>query len=440
MTRSFVSQTGRLFGTRVALAIAVFATDVLVARLLGVEGKGVLTILVLTPVMFASLANLGLDFALNEVGHRHPDRRAAYATDAASLAGLTAAVIGSLLFFDVAGLASMLYAGVRDLTAIDLALSVVLLVLETTFAITLMYAMTAGAPVAMGIARLLRRSTVLAGAVLVGAWGLGADAHAIRWLLVAHLVGLVLGGAFAAWRSGYRPARPHVGDARNLVPRGLRALPGRLAERLQTRVDVILLGMLAGATPVGAYSVAVGLAEIVFFLSSSVSGVLFSRRIADDPDVHPRAIGWMLPIGFVTTLGMAVAGPTVVRGLYGPTFAEAVPLLWMLLPATVAFSLVHASTPFLVQRGRSGGVSRAQMAGVVTQLLVALVAIPTLGARGAALATLCAYGVTYLMVASLLSRELGRRMLAVFLPPREDVRRGWRRLRARSDGWKRWMP
>lgn len=429
MTRSFVSQTGLVLGTRVGLAIAVFVTDVLVARLLGVEGKGVLTILVLTPVMVASLANLGLDFALNEVGHRRPDRRAALASAAAALAGLMAILIGLLVFFDVAGLASVLYAGVRDLTSVDLALSVALLAFETTFAFTLMHAMTAGAPVAMGVARLVRRSTVLVAAVLVGAWGLGAGAHAIRWLLVAHLVGLVLGGTVAAWRSGYRPTRPRIDDVRSLVPRGLRALPGRLAERLQTRVDVILLGMLAGAAPVGAYSVAVGLAEIVFFLSSSVSGVLFSRRITDDPVVHTRAIGWMLPIGLATALGMAVTGPTVIRGVYGPAFGEAIALLWMLLPATVAFSVVHASTPFLVQRGRAGGVSRAQVTGVATQLLVALVAIPALGAPGAALATLSAYGVTYLMIATLLSRETGRRPFTSFLPPRDDVEAVWARLR-----------
>lgn len=431
MTRSFASQTGWVVGTRTALAVSVFATDVLVARLLGVEGKGALTILVLTPVMLASLANLGLDYALNEVGHRHPDRRATLASSAASIAALTSGLIGALLVLDVAGLASALYAGVPALAPIDLVLSVLLMVLETTFAFALMHAMTAGAPVAMGVARLLRRATVLAGAAVLAAWGLEVGAQALRLLLLAHLVGLVVGAGVAAWRTGYRPRRPRLDAVRTLLPSGARALPGRLAERLQTRVDVLLLGVLAGAGPVGAYSVAVGLAEIVFFLSSSVSGVLFSRRVSDDADVHVRAIGWMLPIGLATALAMALAGPLAIRWLYGSAFGEAATLLWMLLPATVAFSLVHASTPLLVQRGRAGDVSRAQVAGVATQIVVAFVAIPAWGAQGAALATLSAYGVTSLMIAALLPRETGRPALASFLPPRADVgEKGLRRRRA----------
>ena len=425
MTRSFLSQTGWVFGTRAALAASVFVADVVVARLLGLEGKGALTILVLTPVMLASVANLGLDFALNEVGHRHPDRRATLATSAATLASLTAVGIGAVVVLDVGGIASWLYAGVPDLTAVDLLLSVALLVLETTFAMSLMHAMTDGAPVVMGVARLVRRATVLVGAIVLAAWGLDAEGGTLRLLLMFHLLGLVAGASVAVWRSGSRPTWPRFSAMRALLPRGMRALPGRLAERLQTRVDVVLLGVLAGAGPVGAYSVAVGLAEIVFFLSSSVSGVLFSRRVTDDVDVHVRAIGWMLPIGLATAVAMAAAGPLAIRGLYGPAFADSVVLLWLLLPATVLFSLVHASTPLLVQRGRSGDVSRAQVAGVATQVVVALVAIPVRGAEGAAWATLSAYGVTSIMIAVRLPHETGRHVLGAFLPPREDVRRWW---------------
>ena len=75
MKGTLIGDASRVFVLRVALASTAFVSDVLLARLLGVEGKGALALLVLTPVLLASLATLGLDYALNQSTHTHPERR-----------------------------------------------------------------------------------------------------------------------------------------------------------------------------------------------------------------------------------------------------------------------------------------------------------------------------------------------------------------------------
>lgn len=175
------------------------------------------------------------------------------------------------------------------------------------------------------------------------------------------------------------------------------ALPmvfGGLGQILMNRVDVVMLGALVGPESVGFYSAALRFALLnVFVLQAAnvvaaplVAAAFHAHRLRETRKIL-RQTTLLATLGALPLFAIMMIYPQALLGLFGPEFEEGAALLRVLalgrLVAVVAGPM--ASTLLMVGREREF----ARVTGVLAVANVAgnLVAIPLLGAMGAALVT-----------------------------------------------------
>lgn len=262
----------------------------------------------------------------------------------------------------------------------------------------------------LNVPRLERRARVyvrLAGlrgvCVLTGTTLLAATAGSAQ----ATMAGLALGTATATLvglcviRGSYRPALRRR-DVRNIYALGAPYVPMSLAFGAMQNGDLLLLARFAGDTLVADYRVAGRLASGVSYLSSAF--FMAWGPVARGPlsPIVERERGFRAANATILTyftltcafllLGLTLFAP-VIAGIAGPQVAGAGDLL----PFVGTALLAHASFVFVYRtslfKGRRDAFVRLAVLSATCFAAAALVLIPALDARGAALALTAGYGV-----------------------------------------------
>lgn len=266
-------------------------------------------------------------------------------------------------------------------------------------------------PVALG--QMLRAGAIAVGlgAVIVLDLPLGALGGAFT---LAEVVLLVVALAWARPRGRPRAASDWV---RRHLRFGARGLVHAVLLEAHVRVDVVMLALFVEDEVVGVYAFAALFAEGLYQLGGVLRAVVYARVVGALAR-RERDELWRL-VRQVSVRSMAVTGLVGVvvvlafpafRALTSPAFvAEGRPILVVLASAMVLYAAVAPFDQVLLQSGRAG-LQSAWMLGAVT-LNVALdaLAIPRLGALGAALATAAAFTVSSLALVAIYARLGGSR-------------------------------
>lgn len=228
--------------------------------------------------------------------------------------------------------------------------------------------------------------------ILIGAT---LDRSAPSLLLAQGLGMVVLAGVQGARLRvvGLVPLRsPGRRELADLLRHGCRALGLTMGLALALRADRYVLGAVAGAATVGIYSVAATLSEGPRVVPAAL-GQIVNREVALGCGVPRvvRARRTALLAAIAMSLLVAVGGWFLIVPVFGPEFADARPLLLVLLLAEIAFA------PFAVaSRGLLGGgwMTTAGLLGTggsVTALILFAITIPLWGGYGAAIACVLTY-------------------------------------------------
>lgn len=210
-----------------------------------------------------------------------------------------------------------------------------------------------------------------------------------------------------------------------LMSYGFASLAGNLTMATVLRLDSFLVNGLAGAGPLGVYSVATSLGEVVLLVPSAVGVALFPHltglRNEAQVATMARVSRLTMIVSPVVAAGLAVVGLPAITLMFGSRFAAAyVPFLG-LLPGLIALSLVYAFSNYFSSRGEPW--INALVFGFATglNLLLNVLLIGRLGVFGAALAS----SVTYACAALGFLAVLGARGVAsprlLLVPTGEDV-------------------
>ena len=228
-------------------------------------------------------------------------------------------------------------------------------------------------------------------------WPVGDATTTVVTALVAADVAVALAVAERLRRTGFFRgwAAPSATLGREICGYGGRGQLGGLLVLVNLRLDVAILGALAGPAVLGVYAVASKYAELLRLPGLAVTYVLypiFSRREPGDARVRTRSLvapaAWLnvaaaIPLG----LGAGLLLPLV----YGSAFDTAVTPAWILLGGLVGEGVAGLVTAYLYGVGRPGLNSLAIGAGVVVTVVGDLLLIPPYGAVGAAIASALAY-------------------------------------------------
>jgi O-antigen/teichoic acid export membrane protein len=416
-------------GTRFGLAILIFSTDIVLARLLGADAKGRFTLVLLFSQLAALVVGWGMDSALGVVAGR--DRESARSGFANAV--IWSAVVGGFAVV-ISGWLYGLPTDVRprgplaglipNLSAAQFTYAALAIPGELFFSIGLFALLGRKRIASYSAIRLLRRLMLLIGIV-----GVAFVSHlSLDRALVINIATLVLTAAAIAWaarRDGVAGVHPSATLLREELAFGNRVILGTIAERLQFRADSFIINAFQGVRQTGVYSVTSGLAETLWYVPNALGTVMFSRAV--DPKADAGRIAAVLTrttiaVALVTAVPAFVLGPRLVRLVYGTQFTDAGVALRLILPGIVAYSVVAVLSRYIVGRGRPGIGTFVLLTGLGLNIAANLILVPRFGINGAAASSSISYGLTALLTLAVFRRLSGRGIVETLIIRRSDLR------------------
>jgi O-antigen/teichoic acid export membrane protein len=352
----------------------------ILARVLGVEGRGELAAAVAPMMLAATLATVGMPDALTYFVARRPE----VLRGALRFAGLLGTVAGILTTALIVLLAPALSAGDSGLATM---MTVASIAIVPALGVAALRGAAAGlhqwgsVTLERSIGALLRT----AGLVLLALVGWLDPLTAVLVTAYSPLLGAL---AYLPLR---REARSHAPSVKGgeLLGYGGRVWAGAVAGLLLSRLDQVLMTVLAGSHELGLYSVAVNVSDVPLILTGAITGVIFTAeaKLGDNARLHAaaRVAGLLsLTTALLLILPMAVWLPWV----FSQRFADATLPAAILLLASVAGTPGSLAGAALSARGNPGLRSISLLVACAVNVLLLLWMAPALGAVGAALAML----------------------------------------------------
>lgn len=188
---------------------------------------------------------------------------------------------------------------------------------------------------------------------------------------------------------------------------------------LNYRINLFLVERFDGLSSAGIYSVAITVAELLWFVSSAVTTAVYGRIGARDADAAARGTVQALRWG---ALGVLVAAPLLllvawwaIPMVLGDAYRPAWWYLLLLMPGTLAYSAASGiSAYFTNQRGQPWLAGSIALTSMLLNGVLSWWWIPLWGTAGAAIATSVSYGVAITIGIVLFLRLSGLQLRALW--------------------------
>jgi O-antigen/teichoic acid export membrane protein len=409
------------FVAQVLTAILGLFNGFLLARLIGPEGRGEFYLLTFYAITLMVLGQVGLPQAFTYFAARRQF------DGLISRSVAIAIVIGGTLFVATVVLLPELeqtfLRGLEPL-AIVVASGSLVFILNANFTTGIVVGRASAFGLALIYVAVNALTTVLT-VVLVGMLGLGV------W---GALIGFVI--SYVAYAAAFlglaiRKTRevPSVGavGTRRLLGYGIQFFPATLSQFFAARADVFLLAALLvdAAAPIGYYSLAVGIAELVFLFPNAVSTFFFphvaggERAESDRQSAAVSRVTLLLTAAFAVALGPAAA---IAILIIIPTFTPALPALFILLAATASMAPTRVLGGYLAGLRRPGLASTVNLTALVANVALNIVLIPQFGFIGSALAVLVSSVLSSVVCSAIAARLSDQPLRSFWLPRVDDLR------------------
>lgn len=436
---SFAAAAFGTFSATIGVGILSLANVIVTSRSLGPSGRGELAFVTTMAMLTATLSTFGIEEANANIAGREPHHRRSLATNSVLLAlafggGAAMIVVVSILVFPAMG-------GDAGLGLCALALLFVpLLVLQ--FYLQLLIQADYGF-LATNTSLLLGPlvNIVVNGAFAV-AGILTVETALVTWLAGQTLSTLLMVRYVHRRLAGF--GRPDGSLARRSLGFGAKAHLGRAMKTGNYRLDVWLVGALAGSREVGLYSVAVSWSEALFYLPTALSTALRPDIVrASEADAARRTTAVFRTTMLVTlplVVLFVVGAPFLCVTIFGDAFAGSVKQLRILAPGAFGVVALKLFANALTAQRKPMFANAALGVGFLLTIGLDLALIPRLGGVGAAIASTVAYTAGGVTIALIFVRSLRSSLLGL-LPRPDDITRfvprhatWWRHRFARERG------
>jgi O-antigen/teichoic acid export membrane protein len=399
-------------------------SGVLLARFLQPDGRGELAAVILWPSVIGGIGIIGLHEAVAYYAARRPQEAGGFLRASLAL-GLA---LCALLMPLAALVAHVVFADSRPEVREAAFLYVAFLPLHfaASFAVGLFQGMLRFAQ--WNLLRVLMHVAYFLLIPLFYAlgWG-GVYGFAAASLLSLGLVAAasLIGCARAGWLSP-TAAAPVRQAAPALARYGLTVHLGATIAIIAERLDQMIISVMLSAADLGLFVVAVTVARLPLVVASTLGTVAFPKiAAAVDDETRTDLFGRYARATMLTVvpsaLFLAAVMPWLLTWFFGPAFAAATPLAWLLVVGAVPLSLKAMITAGLKGYNRGAIVSQAEIVtlGLSAAALAALV--PSFGLMGAAAASVAAQGGALVFLLLRIKQATGIRPSDLLLPRRDDL-------------------
>ena len=200
-----------------------------------------------------------------------------------------------------------------------------------------------------------------------------------------------------------------------------------LAQFLNYKLDVFVVGYFAGRTSVGRYTLAVSLGQLLWLMSSSVASVLLPKVAAssDAGEIvkHTTRVArlslWATAAG---ALALGLLATQAIPALYGEAFRPSITALLWLLPGIVVFSIATVLAAYIAGIGKPHLNLMVSGFSLIVTIALDFALIPKLNIVGASIASTVSYSISALMLIAFFMRETGAPLRQILLPTSEDLK------------------
>lgn len=422
---SLIKDSTITFITRGLVLIIAIVTSIIISRTLGPSLKGSYSIITSVMTVASLLVLFGLGSANVYYGARNPD-------ELPTLTGnsFVAAFGLGLIGITVVELATFLpaFKGYLVENAVDVRWVrrlILFLPLLQLNAYLLAIVRAAGDIVRYNLIALWRMFTSLVGAV-VFVWFLNQGLNGAINMWVISLIAVLTLTVWLTLRVAGGLPRIDWGLLHRNFAFGVRLHPGNIAQFLNYRLDVFLVGLFLTPAEVGFYVTAVTLAERLWEIPHAIRTVLLYQVAAtSDANEVNATTARVSRVVVILIGGMCLAVILVsyplISLLYGTDYLPAAPSMIALMPGIWALSIGKLLAVHLVAIGRPEVGTFGAVISLVATLTLDFLLIPRLGIVGASIASSVAYSLAALVIATVFLRVTGLRLADIALLRREDV-------------------
>lgn len=417
----FVSLVASTMTASMLIMLAGLITGSLTAKVLGVAGRGELAAIQLVGSFLGGLCTAGLPAAVIYFTGVNGKAADSYYTTGLLLAmalGVPCVVVGYLVIphFLVNNRPEVLQAARLYLLFIPLSIlsTFVLATLQGQMKIhawnvlrTIAYVLWLG-PVLWMYFQGPVTSEAFSGAYLV--------------FLAAYLVPYL----FVQYRSRTGPARFDRALVKPLVTYGWATTFANMSQQSSLRLDQMFIAAVLLPDQLGIYVVAVAWSAAHAPLIGAVSYVIvpYVSRIAsvvDQAEALSKITRIMVLLNLVLSAALVLITPLAIHILFGPQFAKAVPVAYVLIGASVFANIKGVLAEGLRGVGKPEQVMRGEMLGVLVTAALLAASLSTTGLLTVAGVSAVGYAATFFFLAAQLRRHMAVGLGALLLPTRQDL-------------------
>jgi O-antigen/teichoic acid export membrane protein len=403
---SFVRASLLTMAASAATLVLNLITGILIARVLGPDGRGAVTAAIAAPPILSWIFEMGGGAAAVYYQSRHP----------ADAGRLISTWLVMFLPLAIAGIATgeavlpHLLAAQSDHTL--LLARILMLTLVVVFLGDLMYGINTGDQ-DFTFYNLMRIVQPLAIAAAYGTlWPLGLLNVTTAVATNAGAVALTTAMVTIRVLRRHGLGRPSFAIGRTTLWYGLRAHSMYTASLVNARLDLLIIPAFIGAASVGLYSVATNVSWIVVIVSGGVATVVFPTAAARGPEgCHAivKSLYATLAVASLIAATIAAFANIGVRLLYGSAFSGSVESLRILLVGAVMWAGAGTVCAGLYALNRPFTAAIAQLSAAAITVTGLTLFLQRGGIRAAAIVSTVAYTIVFVIALVLYRRASGLR-------------------------------
>lgn len=408
------------FVTKVFFLGGSFFISIILARLLGAEGKGVVTALFVIPNMMISIADLGIRQAsAYYIGKEKYTLQEVVSTSLLLWVITSVLSIGVVLFY---------YTSSHTTTYSWILIMVGLAYIPARILVSYFNGILQGQQLITNmnmkfiIEFFVRLIFVL---ILVWVFDFGVVGAAFATLVTN--VGVVLYSGSIIRRTVNLKFQYIKGIPQDMFKKGIIFAVALFVLTLNYKVDIVFLENMVGAHELGIYSVGVTLAELIWQLPTAIGVVLFARSANSKSDAEASnrsakllRISW-IPL-ILGSFVFFLFAPSFVSFVYGQEFMEAGYVIRILLPGIILMVLFKILNADLAGRGHPLFALRIYVVTLIVNVLLNWLLIPRYSINGAAFASTVSYILGAIIFSIAYHRFTGLKYKDLFILNKEDRR------------------
>ena len=190
------------------------------------------------------------------------------------------------------------------------------------------------------------------------------------------------------------------------------------------RVDVFIVYNFLGANATGIYGIAVVFVELLKYISKSIQLVVIAKMPTYEHIEGSRNIVLIMKFVFLILLFMGIVfikfGESLIVFIYGEKFLESSLLIIYLVPGIIFLGLSQVMSGYFIARGWVKIFILINLCALSLNVLLDIIYVPVYKLTAASISTSIAYFASFIIILIYFLRKEKLR-LSVFLPTRNDI-------------------